>query len=94
MKGDTPIELVDITKLSLDDHEAMLYNIRERRLKPVKAYEELTLMKEEARKANCLAQYERQMGMFEKELARVDKAMEKVEARHIKLRALKLEIDG
>ena len=32
--------------------------------------------------------------MFEKELARADRALEKIEERAIKLRALKLEIEA
>ena len=39
MKGDTPIKLANISEMSDEDLDAMIHNIRERRLKPVRDYE-------------------------------------------------------
>ena len=94
MKGDTPIKLTDISEMSDKELDAMIYNIRERRLKPVRDFEELSTLKAAALKQNLGKQLTRQLDMFEKELARADKALEKIEVRAIKLRALKLEIEA
>jgi len=94
MKGDTPIKLTNISEMSDKELDAMIYNIRERRLKPVRDFEELSTLKAEALKQNLGKQLTRQLEMFEKELARAEKALEKIEVRAIKLRALKLEIEA
>ena len=94
MKSDTPIKLPNISEMSDKELDAMIYNIRERRLKPVRDFEELSTLKAEALKQNLGKQLTRQLDMFEKELARADKALEKIEVRAIKLRALKLEIEA
>ena len=94
MKGDTPIKLTNISEMSDKELDAMIYNIRERRLKPVRDFEELSTLKAAALKQNLGKQLTRQLDMFEKELARADKALEKIEVRAIKLRALKLEIEA
>tara|TARA_R100000008_G_scaffold79857_2_gene61848 strand:- start:459 stop:758 length:300 start_codon:yes stop_codon:yes gene_type:complete len=94
MKGDTPIKLANISEMSDEDLDAMIHNIRERRLKPVRDYEELSALKAEAIKQNLGKQLSKQLEMFEKELGRVDRALEKIEGRAIKLRALKLEIEA
>ena len=94
MKGDTPIKLTNISEMSDEELDALIHNIRERRLKPVRDYEELSALKAEAIKQDLGKQLTRQLDMFEKELARVDRALDKVEIRAIKLRALKLEIEA
>jgi hypothetical protein len=94
MKGDTPIKLTDISEMSDEDLDALIYNIRDRRLKPVRDFEELSALKTEAIKQDLNKQLTRQLTMFEKELSRVNKALEKIELRSIKLRALKLEIEA
>tara|TARA_R100000656_G_scaffold123991_1_gene101231 strand:+ start:1048 stop:1335 length:288 start_codon:yes stop_codon:yes gene_type:complete len=94
MKGDTPIKLTNISEMSDEELDALIHNIRERRLKPVRDYEELSTLKAEAIKQDLGKQLTRQLDMFEKELARVDRALDKVEVRAIKLRALKLEIEA
>lgn len=93
MKGDTPIALISIDKMDHSTRDALLEGIRERRLRPVKAYEELTLMQAQARKENLETQWAKQLEMFKKDLTRADKAMEKLEARGTKLRAIELEIE-
>jgi hypothetical protein len=94
MKADTPIALADVTQLTLDEHELLLEGIRERRLRPVVIYEELSLMKAEAKKEMLETQWAKALEMFSKELARADKAMETVEARSRKLRMIKMEIEA
>lgn len=94
MKGDTPIELTDLTKMSNEDLDALITNIRERRLAPIKAYNDALLLKEQARVAGLEKQLDKALEMFDKERDRADKAIEKLEARALKIRALRLEIDG
>lgn len=94
MKADTPIALADLTKMSYDEREMLIISIRTRRLEPVKAYEQLTLMKAEARKEQLEDQWAKTLEMFAKELERADKAMEKLEIRQNKLRSMELEIES
>ena len=60
MKGDTPIKLTDISEMSDKELDAMIYNIRERRLKPVRDFEELSTLKAAALKQNLGKQLTRQ----------------------------------
>lgn len=93
MKNDTPISLADLTQMSEDERELLVNQIRERRLAPVKAYEELSLMQAAARKEQLEKQWTKALEMFQKDLARADKAMEALEKRGTKLRAINLEIE-
>mgnify|MGYP003147926410 FL=1 len=93
MKADTPIALADLTQMSIKEREALLTNIRERRLQPVKIYEQLSLMKAEARKEQLEQQWTKALEMFQKDLARADKALATLESRATKLRAIELEIE-
>jgi|APSaa5957512535_1039671.scaffolds.fasta_scaffold135547_3 hypothetical protein len=94
MEGDTPIKLVDLRNMTIAEHETLLNNIRERRMKPVRVYEELTLLQDAARIEKLENEYDRHMGMFEKELAQLDKKFLAIEKRSLKLRGLKMEIEG
>ena len=93
MKADTPIALANLSQMTVIEREVFLDGIRERRLKPVKIYEELSLMQSEAKKEKMEDQWKKALEMFEKDLTRVDKAIETLEARSRKLRALELEIE-
>lgn len=92
-EADTPIALADIKQMTHSERDALLEQIRERRLQPVKIYEELSLMQAEARKEQLEKQWAKALEMFVKDLARVDKAMDALEGRGRKLRAIELEID-
>ena len=93
MKADTPIALASLTNMSPEEREVLLLGIRERRLQPVKVYEELSLMQAQARKEGLENQWAKQLEMFAKELERADKALDKLQARHTKLRAIELEME-
>ena len=93
MKNDTPISLADLTQMSEDERELLVTRIRERRLAPVRAYEELSLMQAAARKEMLEKQWAKALEMFQKDLTRSDKAMEALEKRGTKLRAIRLEIE-
>ena len=93
MKNDTPIALADLTQMSEDERELLVNQIRERRLAPVRAYEELSLMQAAARKEMLEKQWTKALEMFQKDLARADRAMSALEKRGTKLRAINLEIE-
>ncbi len=93
MKADTPIALANITQMTEDERELLVTKIRERRLAPVRAYEELTAAQALVRKDKLEDTWAKQLTMFEKDLARADKAMETLEKRGTKLRAIMLEIE-
>ena len=90
--GDTPIELVNVSEMSDNDLDALIQNIRERRLKPIAAYEAAKLMKDQAKEQGLLSKLEKQGEMFQKELVRVDKALESLEKRALNIRAIRLEL--
>jgi|TARA_R100001530_G_scaffold72874_2_gene51428 hypothetical protein len=93
MKGDTPIHRKHAGEMSDEEHEAFIDGIRERRLAPIKAYEEAVLLRAEARKQHLEGQLDKQLEMFEKEMVRAEKVMDALEKRSIKLRAIKLELE-
>lgn len=92
-EADTPIALADLTKMTHEERERLIDAIRERRMNPVKVYEELSLMQAEARKELLEKRHLKELEMFLKELERADKAMEKLQARHVKLRGIELELE-
>ena len=63
-------------------------------MKPVRVYEELSLMQTEARKEQLETQWAKALEMFKKDLERADKAMTNVQQRATKLRALEMEIES
>ena len=92
-KADKPISLADLTKMSEKERDDLLIQIRERRLRSVVIYEELSLMKAEARKEQLEGQLTKALEMFNKDLVRVDKALTSLETRAVKLRSIELEIE-
>jgi hypothetical protein len=93
MKADTPLELAHLKTMSYTEREMLVVAIQKRRLQPVRAYEELSLMKAEARKEQLEEQWSKALEMFVKDLERADRALDKLEMRHNKLRAMELEIE-
>ena len=92
-KEDTPIALANITQMSSEEHEALIERIRERRLAPVRVYEELTLLKAAAKRKGIEEILDKQLAMFKKELERADKAIDKLDTRVRKLRVIKLDLE-
>ena len=88
------IERRNLADFSDDQIDLMLEQIRERRLKPVLVYMESQELKQKAREADCIETLEKQLSMFAKEKERMDALLEKMELRALKIRAIRLEIDG
>lgn len=93
MKGDTPIELTNLSEMSNEDIDAMLTNIRERRMKPVKIFTENQMLRQQARVQGLEKKLEKQFEMFEKEIARAEKVQEALEKRALNIRAIRLELE-
>jgi hypothetical protein len=93
MKGDTPAKRVNIMDMSHEEMEAFLSGIRERRLKSIQIYEETELLREQARKLKLDKTLDHELKMWSKELAQLDKVIEKVEKRTVKLRAIRLQLE-
>ena len=90
--SDSPIDIKSIASMTNDDIEALVHNIRERRMKPIRDYEEMTEMRRLALKEGLEKQFDKQIEMFTKELERANRAVDKLEERSIKLRALRMQI--
>ena len=88
-----PLKIPDIRDLTDDVLDKHLEDVRERRLKPVHIYEQMLKMKSEARRIQLGETLEKQLVMFEKELERVNKAIDKLEGRSRKLRSIRMEIE-
>jgi len=93
MKGDTPTKRVNVLDMSDKELEVFLTGIRERRLKAIKIFEEGELLREEARKKHLDKSLEHELKMSQKEIAQLDKVIEKVEKRTVKIRAIKLQLE-
>lgn len=90
--SDSPIDIQSIAEMTNDDIEALVHNIRERRMRPIRDYEEMTEMRRLALKEGLEKQFDKQIEMFAKELERANRAVDKLEERSIKLRALRMQI--
>ena len=93
MKKDTPIDLASIKEMTDDEIDRHVEGIRERRLQPVRDYEESQALKAMSRRAGLDKQLSQHQKMFEKELARADVAVDKLVARARKLRGVRLELE-
>lgn len=85
----TPRAIYDMTS---DEHEKMLDALRERRLKSVRMYEQAQQAAQEAADDKARAQLWKQCEMCEGNITRVDKALDALETRINKMRALRLQL--
>ena len=90
---DTPIAPLTLDQLKDEQIDAHLAGIRERRLKTFKVYEAGEKERKETRNEKLRTQLEKQGEMFKKELLEADKKIDKLEARALKIRALRMEME-
>jgi hypothetical protein len=76
--------------MSPQEQEAYLDGIRRRRLATIEAHKKAVEIKQRAKDQRMVEQIDRQSRMMEKELAALDKALEKVEKRAAMLAGLRL----
>lgn len=89
-KADTVARRASIQELSDEEAEVLIDGIRERRLKAFNVFQEAKAEQDKLKQKKGIEAYSRQLTMFTKELAAADKAIDKLESRVLKLRALKL----
>lgn len=85
---DTPTQRATINQLQVDELDAWLETIRERRLERVKKLEAVARIKSDEVRLEAFLRYERQYTVAKKALARVEEAEKKAEAAVHKLRVL------
>ncbi len=90
---DTPIAPATIDKFSDAELDKQLNGIRDRRLRAFKIYQEAEQERKETHNQKLATQLSKHINMFNKELAQLDKVLEKVEARALKIRAVKMELE-
>lgn len=88
-----PHERKELKHMSFQEIETMLEGIRERRLSAANAFIQAQELAFTVKVERLKAKLEKEMGMFTKEEVALDKAIAKVEARAVKLHAIKQEID-
>lgn len=93
MDGDTPTHRVTVDEMDQNKLEAFLIGVRERRLRAFTVYKQQQEASKQVRDARLKNAYEKNLAMFQKEIDRLDKLLDKVEARALKLRSLELEIN-
>ncbi len=91
--GDNAMERRLFTSLSPAEQEAFLEKVRDRRLAPIRLYQEAQAKRANIRSQRTLAMIEKQSAMMEKEIAALDKALAKVEARATMIAALTNQVE-
>ena len=66
---------------------------REQRIKTVRVYEHALQAKKQQEQQKAYKEYERQCELFEKDLATLDRALDRLENRANKIRALRLQYE-
>lgn len=90
---DTPMHRVTIDELDPETLEQFILVIRERRLKPVRLYEEQQEQVKSVRDERLRASMEKELKGFKKDLERVDAVLTKLEKRALKIKTIRFEID-
>jgi len=90
---DTPMSRATILELPIQEAEAFLAKIREKRMYAYSVYEQAVKAKAAARADKITASVHKAIGMMQKEIAALDKAEEKVRNRINKIRALILQLE-
>lgn len=94
MSNDIPdiITPHSIYQMTAEQHEALLDKIRSRRLSSVRQYEEAMKAAQEAADEKARIALFKQCTMCESNIIRADKALDALETRVNKIRALRLEL--
>ena len=89
---DTPIHRATLNRLSVEEQEAILDALRERRLLARQKVEKIAKVKTEKADLSAYLKFERLLKVVQKDAATLDKAIVKQEASVHKLRALIVEM--
>lgn len=87
-----PFKIPDISALADEQLTELVTTIRVNRLNLYRAYQETLRLKEEHKEAKVREQIQKQLNIWERELNRLDKALEKATDRGNKVLALMLSV--
>lgn len=93
MQGDTPIKRKTFLEMNEVEQVAFIEALRERRMSPINTYNEIKEACRQKKLSKLQAKLDKEIEMFEKCLAKVDKNLADLENRSNKLRALKIQLD-
>ena len=93
MQGDTPIKRKTFLEMSDEEQTAFIEALRDRRLHPINTYKEVREAAKAKIVAKLSAKIEKELSMFEKDLEKVNKALDNLSNRANKLRTLKIQLD-
>ncbi len=94
VEQDTPTDRVTFNRLSLTEREALVEQIRHRRLRLVRVYEAAVLLKKKVLEEKLQQRIDKKLAQFTRELAALDKKLDKLHQISVVLRAFELEIEG
>lgn len=88
-----PIDPQTISDLTDDQLDSLIAARQQRRMAPVRHYEEAQRAKQEYQDAQARDLLHKKLQQFEKQLGSVDTALEKLEKRALEIRALRLQLE-
>lgn len=92
--NDSPINRTTIEQLTDDQLDEFIDGMRERRMRVYRHYEEAKKLEKEMREGRLRERLAKHLELLEKELNRITRALDKIDERVVKIRALRLEIEG
>ena len=93
MISDTPMHRTTIDEMSLEEVDLFLAGLRERRLNPIRMYEEEQSKVKLVKDARLKEKMEKQLSLMKKEIERLDSCMKKIEDRLVTIRMIRFELD-
>lgn len=87
------IERLDVSQLSDNELDRLIQERQERRLKVRREYEQLLEEKKQAQSAKWKDELDKQLRMFEKDFKMIDNALERLEKRSNKVKALRIQLE-
>jgi hypothetical protein len=89
---DTPIKRVSIRELTAEQLEALVMNMRDRRMRLFSAYEEAKAAKAKLQHDKAIDRYQHVIEMFEKKIVTVDNGLDALNKYATELQALRIII--
>jgi len=93
MISDTPMHRTTIDEMTLEEVDLFLAGLRERRLNPIRMYEEEQSKVKLVKDARLKEKMEKQLSLMKKEIERLDSCMTKIEQRMVTIRMIRFELD-
>lgn len=93
MQGDTPIHRKTFLEMNEVEQTEFITALRERRLSPINTYNEVLKTLHKKKQIKLKEKLDKELKMFDKCLARVDKYLDELQDRSNKLRAIKIQLD-